>query len=94
MQGYIEVVVLIPAPNPLNTNCCLEPLLREIDMYGSLKRGDKEQRKEYIERVHTTKRYHVICVTRVLPLDANDDEVEIGNAVRRNEWTGADRLPC
>ena len=63
-------------------------------MYGPLKRGDNESRNEYTERVHTTKRKHALRVTRVLPLGESEDEVEVTNALRHNEWAGGDRPPC
>jgi hypothetical protein len=87
------MVALIPAPDPLNIHCFLEPHIKEIEIYGPLKRGDKEERNEYIRRVHTTKRNHVLWVTRVLPLDANEPEVDVVNALRRNEWAAASRPP-
>ena len=49
---------------------------------------------EYIERVRTTNRNHVLRVTRVLPLDENEDEVRVVNSLRRNKWAGAGRPPC
>ncbi len=63
-------------------------------MYGRLKRGENEQRNEYFQRVHTTKRNHALRVTRVLPLGQTEDEVDVVNAWIRNEWAGADRPPC
>ncbi len=59
-------------------------------MYGPLKRVDDEARNEYTERVHTTKRKHALHVTRVLPLGESEDEVEVVNALRHNEWAGRD----
>jgi hypothetical protein len=88
------VVALIPAPDPLNIHCFLEPLLKEIEMYGPLKRRENEQRNEYIQRVQTTKRNHALRVTRVLPLGDNEDEVDVVNGLRHNEWAGPDRPPC
>ena len=63
-------------------------------MYGPLKRGDNESRNEYTERVHTTKWKHALRVTRVLHLGESEDEVEVTNALRHNEWAGGDRPPC
>ena len=37
------MVALIPAPDPLNIHCFFEPLMKEIEMYGSLKRDENEQ---------------------------------------------------
>ncbi len=88
------MVALVSAPDPLNINSFLEPLLKEIEMYGPLKRGDNESRNQYTERVHSTKRNHVLRVTRVLPLGKSEDEVEAVNALRHNEWAGRDRPPC
>ena len=68
--------------------------MKEIEMYKPLKRGEDEQRNEYIQKVHTTKRNHSLRVTRVLPLGETEDEVDIVNVLRRNEWAGADRPPC
>ena len=79
------MVALIPAPDPLNIHSFLEPILKEIEMYGPLKRGDNESRNEYSERVHSTKRDHALRVTRVLPLGESEDEVEAVNALRHNE---------
>jgi len=88
------VVALIPAPDPMNIHCFLEPLLKEVQMYGPLKRNDMEQSTQYIERVRITKRNHALRVIRVLPLAENEDEVVALNAIRPNEWAGADRPPC
>ena len=88
------MVALIPAPDPLNIHCFLEPLMKEIEMYGPLKRGDTEERNAYIQRVHVTKRNHALRVTRVMALGDTEDEVDVVNALRRNEWAGADRPPC
>ncbi len=87
------MVSLTSAPNPLNIHCFLDPLLKEVEMYGPLKRGDNEARIEYLERVHTTKRKHALRVTRVLPLGESEDEVEVVNALLHNEWAGGDRPP-
>ncbi len=88
------MVALIPAPDPLNIHSFLEPLLKEIDMYGPLKRVYNESRNEYTERIHTTKRKHTLRVARVRPLGESEDEVEVVNALRHNEWAGVDRPPC
>ena len=88
------MVALIPAPDPLNIPCFLEPLTKEIEMCGPLKRDENEQRNEYIQRVHTTKRNHALRVTMVSALGETEDEVDVVNASRRNEWAGADRPPC
>ena len=88
------MVALIPAPDPLNIHCFLEPLIKEIEMYGPLKRGDNESRNGYTERVHSTKRNHALRVTRVLPFDESEDEVEAVNALRHNEWAGRNRTSC
>ncbi len=37
VHDYRVVVALIPAPNPLNIHCFLEPLIKEIYTYGPLK---------------------------------------------------------
>ena len=63
-------------------------------MYGPLKRGENEQRNEYMQRAHTTKRKHALRVTRVLRMGETEDENDVVNALRRNEWAGADRPPC
>lgn len=68
--------------------------MKEIEMYGPLKRGENEERNAYIERVHATKRNHALRVTRVMALGDTEDEVGVVNALRRNEWAGADRPPC
>ena len=88
------MVALIPAPDPLNINCFLEPRMKEIEMYGLLKRGENEQRHEYFQRVHTTKRNHALRVTRVSALGDTEDGIDVVNALRRNEWAGADKPPC
>ena len=87
-------MALIPALDPLNIHFFLEPLLKEIVMYGLLKRGDNESRNEYTERVHSMKRKHALRVTRILPLGESEDEVEVVNALRHNERAGGDRPPC
>jgi hypothetical protein len=63
-------------------------------MYGPLQRGVNEARNEYIARVRTTKRKHALRVTRVLPMDGIQDEVQVVNDLKHNEWAGADRPPC
>ncbi len=68
--------------------------MKQIEMYGPLKRGEPEQRNKYNARVRTTKRDHVLRVMKVLPLDENEDEVHVVNSLRRNEWAGAGRPPC
>jgi hypothetical protein len=68
--------------------------MKEIEMHGPLKRGENEQTNEYIDRVHTTKRNHALRVTRVLALGETENEVDVVNTLRRNEWTGVDRQPC
>ncbi len=68
--------------------------MKEIEMYGPLKRGENEQRNEYIQRIHTTKRNHALRVTRVSALGETEDEIDVVNGSRRNEWAGADRPPC
>ena len=88
------MVALIPAPDPLNIHCFLESLLKEMEMYGPLRRGENEKKNEYIQRVYTTKQNHALRVTRVLHLAETEDEVDVVNALRRNEWVGADRPPC
>jgi hypothetical protein len=88
------VVALILAPDHMNIHCFLEPLLKEVQMYGPLKRNDMEQSIQYIERVRITTRNHALRVTRVLPLAENEDEVVALNAIRPNEWAGAGRPPC
>ena len=88
------MVALIPASDPLNIHCFLETLMKEIEMYEPLKRGENEQRNEYIERVHTKKRNNALRATRVLALGETENEVDVVNALRRNEWAGVDRPPC
>ena len=88
------MVALIPAPDPLNMQCFLEPLLKEVQMYGPLKRNYMESSIHYIERVRTTQRNHTLRVTRVLPLAENENEAEALNALRPNEWAGAGRPSC
>jgi hypothetical protein len=39
------------------------------------------------------KRNRVLRVTRVLPLDVNEDEFNVVISLRRNEWAGAGRPP-
>jgi hypothetical protein len=68
--------------------------MKEIEMYGPLKRGENEQRNEYIQRVHTTRRNHALRVTRVSALGETEDEIDVVYALGRNEWAGADRPPC
>jgi hypothetical protein len=68
--------------------------MKEIEMYEPLKRGENEQRNEYIERVHTKKRNNALRATRVLALGETENEVDVVNALRRNEWAGVDRPPC
>ena len=68
--------------------------MKEIEMYGPLKRGENEERNAYIQRVHATKRNHALRVTRVMALGDTEDEVGVVNALRRNEWAGTYRPPC
>jgi hypothetical protein len=88
------VAALIPALDPLNIHCFMGPLLKDIEMYGPLNRGENEQRNEYMQRIHTTKRNCALRVTRVLPLGETEDEVDVVNALRRSEWARADRTTC
>ena len=69
----------------LNIHCFLEPLVKEIEMYEPLKRGENEKINAYIQRVHATKRNYALCVTRVMALGDTEDEVDVVNALRRNE---------
>ena len=63
-------------------------------MHGPFKRGENGQRNECIQRVLTTKRNRALGVKRVLPLGETKDEVDVVNAMRRNEWAKTDRPPC
>lgn len=84
----------IPAPDPMNMQCFLEPLLKEVHMYGPLKRNYMESSIHNIERVRTTQRNHTLRVTRVLSLAEHENEVEALNALRPNEWAGGGRPSC
>ena len=48
-------------------------------MYGQFKRGDNKPRNEYIERVHIINHNRVVRVTKALPLDESEDEVDVIN---------------
>ena len=51
--------------------------MKEIQMYGPLKRGENEQRNEYIQRAHTRKRKHALRVTRVLRMGETEDKMTL-----------------
>ena len=68
------MVAFIAEPGPLNMHCFLEPFVKEVRMYGPLKRDDEDHVNKYIERLHATKRKHTLRVTRVVTLDESNDE--------------------
>ncbi len=76
------MVALTPAPDLLNIHCFLEPLMKEIEINGPLKRGETEERNAYIQSVHATKRNNALRVTRFIALGNIEDEVDVVNALR------------
>ena len=87
-------MALVPAPDPMNMHCFLEPLLKELEMYGPLQRHETESLPVYIARVKGTKRSHTLRVTRVRPLNEGEDPLEAMANTTPNEWCGIDRPPC
>lgn len=88
------MVALIPSPDPMNMHCFLEPLVKELDMYGPLIRNRNESLPDYKTRVKNTKRAHTLRVSTVRPLNEDEDPTEAISNFACNEWCGIDRPPC